>query len=264
MARQAITDGADLIVVAGGDGTINEVAEGMVGSEIPLGILPAGTANVLASEMRVPGSLRKAATALLDYPAERISTGRIYTNDCEPRMFLMMAGVGLDAHIVYNINPALKRALGKIAYWIAGFGQFSKTLEEFSVRVDGRDYPASFALIAKVRNYGGDLEIASEVSLFDDEFEVVLFQGREAWRYVGYLAAVAANQLAKLKNITVLRTRSVEISHPRDARVYAQVDGEFAGHLPARIEIVPDALNLLVEPKYLHSRMRPQTADIRG
>ncbi len=258
LAAQAIARGADLIVAAGGDGTINEITDGMAGTDVPLGILPAGTANVLACEMKISANLAKAAAELLHYPAERISTGRIRTSDEDPRYFLMMAGAGLDAMIVYSISAPLKQKLGKVAYWLAGFQQFGRTLTEFPVRIDGREYLASFALISKVRNYGGDLEIAREVSLLDDEFEVVLFHGRESWRYVMYLAAVAARRVKGIKGITVLRTREVEMSPGTDARVFVQVDGEYAGHLPAQVEIVPSSLSLLVHPQYAEARHRRQ------
>ena len=251
LAGEAISAGADLIIAAGGDGTINETVEGVAGRGVPLGILPAGTANVLACEMRMGRNFARAAESLLSCSAERISLGRLHTRDQSPRTFLMMAGAGLDAHIVYSIDAALKRKIGKVAYWIAGFGQFGKKFPEFTVRVDGRDYPSTFALISKVRNYGGDLEIASEVTLLDDEFEVVLFHGRESWRYVKYLAAVAAKRLKGVKGITVLRAREIEMSHATDDRIYVQVDGEYAGHLPARVEIMPDAIDLLIPQEYL-------------
>jgi diacylglycerol kinase family enzyme len=251
LAAQAIAEGADLVVAAGGDGTINETAEGVLGSGVPLGILPAGTANVLACEMRISRTFSKAAESLLTASPERISIGRLHTRDAAPRSFLMMAGAGLDAQIVYSLDYGLKRKIGKVAYWLAGFSQFGKKFPEFTVRADGREYTATFALIAKVRNYGGDLEIAREVTLLDDEFEVVLFHGSESWRYVKYLAAVAAKRLKGIKGVTILRAREVEMSHAADNRIYVQVDGEYAGQLPARVEIVPEALSLLVPEHYL-------------
>jgi len=251
LAAHAINAGADLIVAAGGDGTINETAEGVAGTCVPLAILPAGTANVLACELRSGRDFAANAEALLTYPAHRISVGRVHSTDAAPRSFLLMAGAGLDAHIVYSINYSLKRKLGKVAYWIAGFSQFGRTFPEFTAHIAGRDYTCTFALISKVRNYGGDLEIAREVTLFDDEFEVVLFHGRESWRYLKYLAAVAAKRLDGVQGITVLRAREVELSQASDARIYLQVDGEFAGRLPAKLEIVPDALTLLIPPRYL-------------
>ena len=260
LAAQAIESGADLIVAVGGDGTINEASEGLAGTNVPLGILPAGTANVLACEMRVGRNFARAAEALLSCSAERISLGRLHTQDQSPRTFLLMAGAGLDAHIVYSIDAGLKRKIGKVAYWLAGFAQFGKKFPEFNVRIDGRDYPSTFALISKVRNYGGDLEIASQVTLLDDEFEVVLFHGRESWRYVKYLAAVAARRLQGVSGVTVLRARDIELTRATDSRVYLQVDGEFAGHLPARVEILPAALDLLIPEAYLSLHRNHTTA----
>src|ERR1035441_7970620 len=104
------------IVVAGGDGTINEAAEGIIGTQVPLGILPAGTANVLATEMKLGGSLEKVARRLGELRPRRISVGHITCDGGRvARHFLLMAGVGLDAHVVYKLNAALKARTGKFA-----------------------------------------------------------------------------------------------------------------------------------------------------
>lgn len=176
LARGFVADGVGLIVAAGGDGTINEVAEGMIHSHVPLGILPAGTGNVLAAETGLSTNLEKAARNLRTYTPERISVGRLHFangNSGVPH-FLLMAGIGLDARVIYNLSAPLKANLGKVAYWIASFSLIGRRLEEFSVKIEDRIYRCSFALISKVRSYGGDLEIARDTCLFDDQFEVVL------------------------------------------------------------------------------------------
>ena len=155
-----------------------------------------------------------------------------------------MAGAGLDAYIVYSLDSSLKRKLGQGSLLARRFQTvWPHARGVLRCRVNGREYQCSFALISKVRNYGGDLEIAQAVSLLDDEFEVVLFHGRESWRYVGYLAAVAARRLRPDEGYH--RTAGAakwKCRMPPDDRVFVQVDGEFAGHLPARVEIVPDSL----------------------
>ena len=93
---------------------------------------------------------------------------------------MAMAGVGLDAHIVYRMSAEMKQKWGKLAYWIGGFSQLVRDLEEFDVEIDGQGYRCSFALVTKVKNYGGDLQIARRVSVLDDQFEVVLFAGGRA------------------------------------------------------------------------------------
>jgi diacylglycerol kinase (ATP) len=251
MAREHINRGADLIVAAGGDGTINEVAEGMLHSQATLGILPGGTANVLAMEMKLGGHLAHAAARLGECRPHRVSMGHIICDGGRvSRHFLLMAGIGLDAHIVRHLNAALKARTGKFAYWVAGWSLFGRRLAEFQVRAAGQERKCSFALLTKVRNYGGDFEIARQVTLFDDQFEVVLLEGPSSLRYVKYLAGMALNRLSGMKGVSVLRADHVEISSADERRVYVQIDGEFSGELPAAIRIVPNALTLLVPPGY--------------
>jgi diacylglycerol kinase (ATP) len=240
-----------MVIAAGGDGTINEVVEGMVHSTVPLGILPAGTANVLANETSMSANLEKAARDLAGYRAERIAVGKLHASGmAAPRHFLLMAGVGLDAQIVYNVSASLKRSVGKLAYWVSAMGVVGHALEEFDVKIDDVVRKCSFALITRVRNYGGDFEIAQKTGLLDDTFEVVLFAGRSSVRYLKYFTAVALKRLEGVEGVTVLRAHKVCIAASADPRVHVQVDGEYAGRLPASIEIVPDALTLMVPPKY--------------
>lgn len=250
MARAHIARGADLIVVAGGDGTVNEAINGMVDSNVPLAILPAGTANVLATEMKLPRSLEHTARRLGAFRPHRISLGHIACGDDAERYFLLMAGIGLDAHVVYHINGPLKARIGKLAYWVAGWSLLGKRLTEFRVEIEGRERNCSFALASKVRNYGGDFEIARTVTLFDDCFEVVLFEGRNTLRYVKYFAGMVSNRLRGMRGVSVLRADRVIFSPTGGSPAYVQVDGEFAGRLPAEIRIVPDALTLMVPPEY--------------
>ncbi len=252
IAQESVARGADLVLAAGGDGTINEVAGGMVGSSTPLGILPAGTANVLANELGIGLDPERAVAGLSHFEPQRIPVGRLHnTNGSrQSRYFVLMAGVGLDAHIVYNLSLPLKAKLGKLAYWLAGFSVLGRKLAEFEVQVNGYTVRCSFALISRVRNYGGDLEIARGVHLLDDTFEVVLFEGRSTLRYVRYLAGVATNRLSGMQGVSILRSSRVLISESADARVYVQVDGEYYGHLPASVELVPDALTLLAPTAY--------------
>jgi diacylglycerol kinase (ATP) len=251
MAREQIAGGADLILVAGGDGTINETAEGMIGSDVPLGILPTGTANVLATEMKLGCNLESVARRLSELRPRRISLGYITCNGGSvARHFLMMAGIGLDAHVVSRVSPALKARTGKFAYWVAGWTLLGRQLAEFEVEIAGERRRCSFALLSKVRNYGGDFEIARSVTLLQDQFEVVLFEGATATRYVKYFAGMALNRLAGMGGVTVMRADRVTISPVGGQRAYVQIDGELGGKLPAEIRIVPNALTLLTPEQY--------------
>jgi len=258
IAREHMASGAELVIAAGGDGTINEIAEGMVHSHTPLAALPGGTANVLAVETRLGLKLERAAEALDDLRPRRISIGHV---TCDAgrvsRHFLLMAGIGLDAHIVYRVNAGVKARVGKLAYWLAGWSLLGKRLAEFDIEIDGQTRRCSFALVSKVRNYGGDFTIARNVTLFDERFEVVLFEGRSSLRYVKYFLGLALNRVAGMKGVTVLNATRVVASAPEDSRVYVQIDGEYAGHLPAEIHIVPDALTLMVSDEYAGQAVKP-------
>jgi diacylglycerol kinase family enzyme len=251
LARQHIEQGADLIVVAGGDGTINEAAEGMLGTKVPLAILPGGTANVLAMELKLGGKLERVAERLGELRPRRISVGHVTCDGGKlSRHFLLMAGMGLDAHVVYHINAGLKAKTGKFAYWVAGWSLLGRKLPEFDVEIAGQMRRCSFALLSKVRNYGGDFEIARNVTLLDDQFEVVLFEGPTSTGYVKYFAGMALNKLEGMRGVTVLRADRVAVSKPADLSAYLQVDGEYVGHLPAEFTIVRDALTVLMPEAY--------------
>jgi diacylglycerol kinase (ATP) len=297
IAREAVAGGADLILVLGGDGTINEAVNGMVHSNVALGILPAGTANVLAMELGLGSRLDRAIERLSKCAPRRVSVGRLReTHDASvdsatngsaseavngafngafngagtradqksgageldyaassangisqdsARHFLAMGGAGLDASIVQTLNPGFKAWGGKLAYWLSGVSHITERVSEFEARINGTSYRCGFALASRVRNYGGDLEIASGASLAHDDFEFVLFEGSNPLRYVWYMLGVSVKRVQGMTGVHTMRGDTLELT---DAHV--QVDGEYAGRFPARIEIVPGALTLLMPPDY--------------
>jgi len=113
-----------------------------------------------------------------------------------------MAGIGVDAHIVYHVSGSLKARTGKLAYWVAGLSVLGRRLASLQVEIAGQAHACSFTLVSKVRNYGGDFEIARSVTLFDNDFEVVLFEGSNSLGYVKYLLGMALNRLIGMKGVT--------------------------------------------------------------
>jgi diacylglycerol kinase family enzyme len=249
IAQEQIKRGAGLILVAGGDGTINEAAQGMIGSSVPLAILPCGTANVLAMELKLSRDPVRVARHLGELRPRRIAVGRM---TCEggkiSRHFLLMAGIGLDAHIVYNVNTGLKARTGKFAYWVAGWSLLGRRLAQMDVEIAGGRHRCSFVLLSRVRNYGGDFEIAKSVRLTDATFEAVLFEGETATRYVKYFAGMATNNLTGMEGVEILRVSEAKVESGEKA--YVQIDGEFVGRVPAEIGVVPDALTLMMPESY--------------
>lgn len=254
IAAQAVRAGCDLILAAGGDGTINEAVNGIAGSDVPFGILPAGTANVLANEVGFANRPDHAARQLLHAVPVRIALGALDRPSRPRHYFVLMAGVGLDARIVYELDLKLKGRLGKLAYWHGGFRQFGRPVPRFHLSVNGCHYCASFALITRVRNYGGDFEIARRIRLLDDDFEVVIFLNREWKDYLRFFAAVMTNRLQKTSGVALTRATSVSVRAPQDHRIYIQIDGEAMGVLPAAISTVPNALTLLLPERYANRR----------
>jgi diacylglycerol kinase (ATP) len=244
LVQEAIRQGADLVLVLGGDGTVNEAVQGLAHSKVPLGVLPGGTANVLAMELGLGSRSETAARRLAAFEPRAVALGRI-SGGFGSRYFLLMAGAGLDATIVYEVSAGLKHAAGKLAYWTAGFSRLIQRVEQLDVRVDNQVHQCGFALVSRVRNYGGDLEITSGASLHDDDFEVVLFEGSNPLRYAWYMLNVAARRVQRMRGVRVLRAHHVEIL----TETPVQIDGEYLGRQPVSIEIVPGALQLLLPPK---------------
>lgn len=252
IAKECLDSGADLILAAGGDGTINEVANGMIGSAVPLGIIPAGTANVLAMEMRLGGNAMRGASLLREMEPVRIGAGLVSEMDGTPRRhFLLMAGAGLDAHIVASLNPGLKNMLGKVAYWSAGFSSLLRRLEELDAKSMDARVRCSFALASRVRNYGGDLEIALGASLLKEHFEVMMFEGSNPFRYLMYLTGVLFRNAASIDGVTVSQTQHITLEPFNGNRVLIQVDGEDGGVLPAQLKFIPNAITLLMPPQFV-------------
>ncbi|HYA16502.1 MAG TPA: diacylglycerol kinase family protein, partial [Bryobacteraceae bacterium] len=137
LARAAAEDGCTVVLAAGGDGTINEALNGLVGLDIPFGALPSGTANVLANEIGLAGRPDHAAKQLLESVPTRIPLGRLECCGRPPRYFALMAGIGLDARIVYHLDLNLKQRFGKLAYWHGGLLHLRGKLPHFTTVVNG-------------------------------------------------------------------------------------------------------------------------------
>lgn len=252
LASEAVVAGCDLVIACGGDGTINEVAGGLAGSDIPLFPLPAGTANVLAEETGLPMDPRGAAAEFPSLAAERVPLGVVHYSNPRPgsRHFLLMCGAGVDASIVYHLDTRLKDYMGQGAYWVGSIEQLQRKFESFEIRMNGKTHLSTFAVISKSRRYAGKLTLTPNAHLLAEHFEVVVFHGDSPLRYIGYIAQIATQTLDHFPDVSFHFAEQVEILTPADQRVYLEVDGEYAGRLPAKVEIAPESLMLLLPPDY--------------
>jgi len=232
----------DVLVVAGGDGTVNEAVNGLNGTRLPLAIVPLGTANVLAAEIGLPTDPRSVArTIALGRPLP-ISVGV-----ANGRRFLLMAGSGFDAHVVQSVDLALKKRIGKGAYALSILRQLWRfDFPEYGVTIDGKTCKAASVLVANAHYYGGRFVCAPEADLRKPSFEVCLFERRGRLSAIGYAVAMFFGFLPKLKSYRIVTADKVVISGGREEPV--QGDGDIIGHLDTTIELVPAGLQLLYPP----------------
>ena len=256
LARTAVHQGDDLVLVCGGDGTVNEVINGLALSNVTLGILPGGTANIIAKELCLPHNPVRAARELPRWSPRRIALGLATWQTGVPnsaaenkqRYFLSVAGVGFDAHIIYRLSASFKMSWGVVAYVLEVLRQaFRYSFPPFLCQIEDGERRATFVGIHRTRRYAGWLHLAPAANLFEPRFTSCLFKSRHRARYFLYAAAVLLRQHPRLTDVEMIDGRKVTCrSEQPGTRIHVELDGELAGELPATFEIVPDALTLLV------------------
>jgi YegS/Rv2252/BmrU family lipid kinase len=255
LARAAVTGGAGLVIVCGGDGTINEVLNGVALAEVAFGILPGGTANIIGKELGLPHHPVLAARQLSRWTPRRIALGRAVWGSAhselkavqEQRFFLSVAGVGFDAYIVHRLSTAFKMSLGVVAYgWEAIRQALRYGFPVFRCQVNGLERRATFAVVHRTKLYAGWFHLAPTADLFDSRFVLCLFKSRRRLSYFLYAAAAFARQHGRLSDVELLDARRIVCTSEDCSTIHFELDGELVGTLPATFEIVPDALTLLV------------------
>ena len=245
LAARAAKNGVADVIVAGGDGTINEAVQGLAGTDTRLAIIPRGTANVLARELDLPLDGVQAAEVIARGHSRRIHFGvAIDEAHNTRRYFLLMAGIGLDASVVRRVRPSLKKHFGKGAFWVSGLSHLAKwNPKSFLIEAEGRRYNATFAAIGNAKSYGGDLAITPLARLDQPEFEVCIIDTLSRLRYLSLLSHAMRSGMPRSKSgVRFLQASSVK--GIGDAPV--QVDGELIGQLPMRFEIARHSLEVIV------------------
>jgi diacylglycerol kinase (ATP) len=248
LAAEAAREGFLDIIVSGGDGTINEALQGLVGSSVRLAIWPRGTANVLGRELRLPRQVDRIAEIIASGHARRIHIGcATIERTGETRYFLLMAGIGIDAAITNCVRPALKKRIGEAAYWYSGLEHFARWKPpSFKLEADGNEYDATFAAIGKAPRYGGNLSITPRARMDRPEFEICLIHSTRRLRYLKLLPfAMFGGMPEGMKDVTFLRTTRARASGDG---VQTQVDGEVIGDLPMSFSISPHSIEVLTRP----------------
>ena len=244
LAREATGDGLDLIISYGGDGTLNEVIQGMAGSRAALAVWPGGTSNVVARDLQMPFTIERIAEVIAAGKTQRIALGLARSDELS-RYFVMMAGIGLDASIARGVNKRLKRRVGELAYWVTGVKHlFTWPAERFTITVDGQAFDSTFAIVGKGKGYGGRMLLTPNARLDEPLFEVYILPPLA--RNVAYLPALSACRRGRpeASGATLIKGRRVEANSSHAP--WVEADGEVIGPLPMSFEVVPDALTLIV------------------
>lgn len=262
LALEAMRQGFDTILACGGDGTVHEILQSLVGTDVALGVLPLGTANALATDLGLIGPPAKVARALLHAVPVRVPVGRIHFQDKDgnraSRYFTVAAGIGVDALLMSRLDADLKRRFGYIVYLVEAFriwATASFPFFEAAFTSNGSDVPrvaeVSQLLAVRVRSFGGVLrELAPGATLRNGTLRLLAFRTRSRFRYLKFLLAVMAGRHTFSDAVELLDTHWVEC-HARNgsqAAIFAEADGEFLGCLPVRIEVAHEPLTLLITP----------------
>jgi YegS/Rv2252/BmrU family lipid kinase len=246
LAREAAEQGYELVVAAGGDGTINEVINGLALTDTALATLPLGTMNVWARELGIPLQPGAAAERLLDCSIHTIDLGRV-----GERYFLLMAGIGLDASITASMDSQQKRRLGALAYVLRGI-QLASGVRGTRTRItlDGKSLRRRVLqlVIGNSQLYGGLVKITDKATINDGLLDICVLRGDNVFNAIQHTIAILRQRHTYDPKIDYYRARTITvIANPRLA---VQVDGDPIGFTPVTLQVVPGALRALI-PNHL-------------
>jgi len=262
LAQDAARRGCDTVIACGGDGTVHEVLQSLVGTQVALGVVPLGTANALAANLGLQTSPAKAVCKLLSAQPVSIPVSRISYQDAagatRSRYFTVAAGIGPDAHFMSLLDPVLKRRLGYLLYVIEAFHvwfTYPFPLFEASFTeapgAEPRVELVSELLAVRIRNFGGLINnFIPGATLLHGKLRLVAFKTRSRLRYFCFMMAVPFGCHRFSDKIEVLDALSVECRPVSGSptRIFTEADGEYLGELPVRLEIVPETVTLLIPP----------------
>ena len=265
-ARFAVAAGSDTVFACGGDGTIHDVIQGLAGSQVALAILPFGTANALAHDLRIPLRPSAAAEVAVNSGVRRIPLGCIEYRDFQDkpsqRYFTVAAGIGVDAHLFYKLNRDLKKQAGMAAYYLKAWNLWAThRMRRFEVEyVNGgglkRQAALTELLAVRIRFFGNILrELVPGAHLDCPDLRAVMCRTDSRGAYLRYVTGALLGRRWKIDGIDLVSCSEVTCKLPpanatnsddKKDHVYVEADGELLGRLPARMTMLPDALSLVV------------------
>ncbi len=259
LARAAVKEGYRKIIAAGGDGTINEVVNGIAGSEVTLGLLPIGTMNVFATELGLPVSdieacwqvIRDGKTRAIDLPS------------ANGKHFVQLAGVGFDAQVVKETSRALKRSFGPLSYMLSAAQIAARTPPR--LRIESEHAVAeegSFVLIGNGRLYGGPFPFFKKAVIDDGRFDVLVFKRFNYIEIIRYMQDVIFSKQITSPEVEYFQTTFLRVQSEGDVPV--EIDGELIGNCPVEFQIRRHGLRVFAPAKATRRRTIKPTAARAG
>jgi len=240
-ARRAVAEGYDVVVACGGDGTLREVAEGLVGSKATMGIIPLGTGNVIAMDLGIPRDPAKACRTILEGTVRRIDIGR-----CGDNHFILVAGVGFDGEVIAETNLHLKSKVRNFAYIYAGLKYVLKfEPKDYYVEADTFSGTVNAIAIAVCNSYRyGGYKLKRGISITDGLFDVCVIKGRPLLDLLRVFFSVVYRRGVPQRNLLTFKARHVRITSQTGGLVHS--DGDVVGQLPMDFEVIEKGLSVIV------------------
>lgn len=240
----------DLVILAGGDGTMNSSAEALIETRLPFAILPMGTGNDLARTLGIPLDLRAACDVILGGRLHAVDVGRV-----NGKLFFNVASLGLSVEVSRRLTPDYKRRWGVLAYALASY-QAIRNARPFraEIRCDGQAVRLKTVQIAvgNGRHYGGGMTVDEEATLDDGRLHLYSLKPRHLLQYLFMLPALRAGKQRGWPGVLTLSGRCIEVTTRRRRPI--NTDGELTGYTPARFDVLPAALSVVVPESYLLAR----------
>ena len=238
-AKRAVDEGFRKVVAAGGDGTVNEVVNGIAGSDVAFGILPVGTMNVFAAELGLPGDLDEAWAVIRGGRTRKVDLLR-----ANSQYFVQLAGVGLDAQVVQATSLNFKKNFGPLSYVISAAQIAAKTPPRLVVESDGIIREGSFVLIGNGRYYGGPVAFFKDARIDDGKLDVLIFKNLGYLDIARYLGTILMGKHTQLQDVEYFQTKKATVRSEDDVPV--EVDGEVVTNLPVTFRISSRKLRVIV------------------
>jgi len=242
IAAECVKKKYNLVIAAGGDGTINEVVNGLAYSNTTLGIIPLGTANVLGIQLMIPAEIKAACQIIANGNKKRIDLGKI-----QDRYFVSMSGVGFDAHVIKKTGSKIKKLFGALSYVFVALSElFTYRFKQIIVKIDEQPIPRRgyFVIIGNGKYYGGDMVVATHADMTDGYLDVCIFKHRNILKLISYFMGMKLGRIDK--NMSVEYFQCKKISILKSGKHAVHVDAEYLCRTPVDVEICPKALTIAV------------------